>query len=632
MSCNVVSPYNIVSIDPQNSYIIEVSTPGPQGPPGPSGSMGDTGSFATTGSNVFKGNQVISGSVTVSGSVLISGSNTFTNVGPAIFSGSVNIFSGNLTLISGSFIAGGNSSFTGSLFGTASFADNAENAVTASYALNFNPGATASYAEDAGTSSFQSNIQFATSHIPFFDSENSMSSSAARQWLDTSIVINREFGTGLNPEALFVFQPNTSSINIATFESNVNNYSQINVRNESAGNNASTDIVVTANNGDEFDNYINMGINSSTYTGFLGGPNDGYLFNIGSNLHIGNASSNGPGYVSHVGFFVGGDNVDTYTKLILRSNNQHALTGSLKILNDLWVVGAITGSISGSGVGYFSGSFAGDGSQLINIPASSIVGLNLSQISSGSATASISPTNGFVVNTNTTISGSTIVRNNFTAGHLLTNQHAFTGSVNITGSLSVNGVSFEAQTGGYLAIWRYTSSFTTNIDPGNGYFKLNNSWPLAPTVAAFDDFAYDPNVLFSSYLDSLGAGTIIKLVSLSSPSTYKILQVTSTVPYQTGYEAYAVTQIASSGPDPNDGDQFAFIPVGSPGAGFDAINNAAPGRVIVSDGSTNAATASTQLLITESVVRFATQSFNPTGSIEAGSIWFTSSSFYVGLE
>ena len=432
MSCNVVSPYNIVSIDPQNSYIIEVSTPGPQGPQGPSGSMPNTGSFATTGSNVFKGNQVISGSVTVSGSVLIISPNTFTNVGPAVFSGSVNIFSGSLTLTSGSFIAGGNSSFTGSLFGTASFANNATSAVTASYALNFNPDATSSYALkalNADTSSFQSNIQYLKGYIPLFNTTSSLSSSALHQSNSYSIIIN--------PEALFVFQPNTSSINIATFESNVNNYSQINVRNESAGNNASSDIVATANNGDEFYYFIDMGINGSNYAsgGYLGGPNDAYVYSLGKNFHIGNAASDG----SHLAFFVGGDNVDTYTKLILRGNNEHALTGSLKILNDLWVVGTITGSISGSGVGHFSGSFAGNGSQLINIPASSIVGLNI-------------------------------------------------------------------------------------------------------------------------------------------------------------------------------------------------INNAAPGRVVVSDGSSNAATASAQLLVTESVVRFATQSFNPTGSVAAGSIWFTSSSFYVSLD
>lgn len=38
------------------------------------------------------------------------------------------------------------------------------------------------------------------------------------------------------------------------------------------------------------------------------------------------------------------------------------------------------------------------------------------------------------------------------------------------------------------------------------------------------------------------------------------------------------------------------------------------------------------LTVSQSVVQFATQSFNPTGSTQVGSIWFTSSSFYVGLE
>lgn len=36
--------------------------------------------------------------------------------------------------------------------------------------------------------------------------------------------------------------------------------------------------------------------------------------------------------------------------------------------------------------------------------------------------------------------------------------------------------------------------------------------------------------------------------------------------------------------------------------------------------------------ISQSIVQFATQSSNPTGTTKAGSIWFTSSSMYVGLE
>ena len=73
----------------------------------------------------------------------------------------------------------------------------------------------------------------------------------------------------------------------------------------------------------------------------------------------------------------------------------------------------ISGSVSAS---VFTGSYIGDGAGLYNLPASGVTGLNLSQISTGSISASLSP-EGFNVNTDTSI----------------------TGSVNITGSISLNG-------------------------------------------------------------------------------------------------------------------------------------------------------------------------------------------------
>jgi hypothetical protein len=293
-SVNVQNTINTVDVNQEYSNvlvipeiitnIVEVVTPGPQGPPGDPSSL--TGSFVSIGEF-----------------------NAFTS-------------SYNTGSFTGSFIGNGSG-----LFGIIS----ASYSNTSSFALNFNPEATASFAISASTaqtSSFQSNIQYAQSHLAFFDSDNTLSSSAARQWLDNSIVINREFGTGLNPEALFVFQPNTESINITTFESNVDNYSQINVRNESDGEFASSDIVVTANNGDEFYYYVDMGINGSGYTpGYIGGPNDAYLYSLAENFHIGNASADG----SHLGFFVGGDNVDTYNKLTLKPNDRHEMTGSLDV-------------------------------------------------------------------------------------------------------------------------------------------------------------------------------------------------------------------------------------------------------------------------------------------------------------
>ena len=62
--------------------------------------------------------------------------------------------------------------------------------------------------------------------------------------------------------------------------------------------------------------------------------------------------------------------------------------------------------------GSFSGSFEGSGANLTDIPASAIGGLNLSQIASGSFSASVNQNGGLFVNTSISgsiISGSTLV-------------------------------------------------------------------------------------------------------------------------------------------------------------------------------------------------------------------------------
>jgi len=61
---------------------------------------------------------------------------------------------------------------------------------------------------------------------------------------------------------------------------NVNSYAQVNFQNINSGANASTDFVLTADNGNDNDGYLNLGIDSSGYNnpGFPGFyPNDGYL-------------------------------------------------------------------------------------------------------------------------------------------------------------------------------------------------------------------------------------------------------------------------------------------------------------------------------------------------------------------
>lgn len=104
--------------------------------------------------------------------------------------------------------------------------------------------------------------------------------------------------------------------------------------------------------------------------------------------------------------------------------------------------GSFQGTSTGVGSGSFSGSFQGNGNGLTNLPASSIVGLNLSQTATGSVSASVnvgatsfqvvsgSSTLLSLTNTgNLTVSGSQFLGNNITA----------VGNAIVTGSLTVNG-------------------------------------------------------------------------------------------------------------------------------------------------------------------------------------------------
>jgi len=80
----------------------------------------------------------------------------------------------------------------------------------------------------------------------------------------------------------------------AQFFSNTAGFTQVNHQNFSNNYNASTDIVVTADNGNDTSNYLDMGINSSTYSNAtyeITGPNDAYIYTQTCNLTIGTAGT-----------------------------------------------------------------------------------------------------------------------------------------------------------------------------------------------------------------------------------------------------------------------------------------------------------------------------------------------------
>lgn len=111
-----------------------------------------------------------------------------------------------------------------------------------------------------------------------------------------SVGIGATAFSATNPEQLLV-DAGTSGTNlyqnVIVGKGNTNSYAQLNIQNTNAGTAASSDVVATANNGNESVNYIDMGVNSgsNTSTGVLGGANTAYLYSTGSDFVIGNSTN-----------------------------------------------------------------------------------------------------------------------------------------------------------------------------------------------------------------------------------------------------------------------------------------------------------------------------------------------------
>ena len=81
-----------------------------------------------------------------------------------------------------------------------------------------------------------------------------------------------------NREKVLIDYGTTTSHTLATLKGSVNDYLQINLQNYNSGISASTDYVATADDGTDSTYYIDMGINSSTYSRTAhnwGGAHDG---------------------------------------------------------------------------------------------------------------------------------------------------------------------------------------------------------------------------------------------------------------------------------------------------------------------------------------------------------------------
>jgi hypothetical protein len=384
---------NIVTTN-VNTNVVQVTAPGPLGPRGTAGPTGPPGTITgNTGVN-STGSSIFSGSLTVIGTLLVTGSNTFINIGPARFTGSVDI-SGSLSAISASA-----QYFSGS--GAGLFNIPASAVVGLSVSTNrISSGSISASVQPGGTSFSVSN---GASNL--FSVSNSGLGTFVGGLTVNGAAANLNAGLNVSTGNTVINSPVIQLIGSATL-----NGQPITTAGDLTLDKIKTGIVTAS---------VSTGANSfileSGGTTLFTVSNTGILSGSGANLFNIPASGITGLNLSRIasGSFTASiaDNkfrVNTNSEitgsLIVTAGITGSVTGSFTGVGSGEFSGALSGSFQGSSTGSFTGSFVGDGSGLTNVPASGVVGLNLSQIATGSVTSSVTlgSTNFQVVSSSTAL-------------------------------------------------------------------------------------------------------------------------------------------------------------------------------------------------------------------------------------
>jgi hypothetical protein len=413
-------------------------------------------------------------------------------------------------------------------------------AFSASYALSSSYASSSSYTVSASYAATASNILGGKApHIPYFITDTTLATSSIYQSGSISIIINSDVNTTANPEALYVEQVHPTSFNVISGKGNLNNYLQLNIHNTNAGASASSDVVATANNGDENGNYIDMGINSSNFTGPVGNANDAYLYTTGSHLHIGNASPNKP-----IQFFAGGFDSDVNRKFELNSNNQHQMTGSLDISGSLTIrnltssnqanvvtIDSTTGQLYYTASSAFGGGGSGvsqilTGSGITISPSNGIGVVTISSTGGGGPSGDYVTTssfNSYTGSNTSTFAGTAATASysdNFIVGSTLTLDATITDFYAVSPSTSpgINNL-FTRNTGSYTsAFGKYTIYSGSNSRAGEFVTSWNGT-----TVSYYDNSTVDiGDTSATTFTSTIVLGQIQINTGATTPSGWQV--------------------------------------------------------------------------------------------------------------
>lgn len=274
---------------------------------------------------------------------------------------------------------------------------------------------------------------------------------------------------------------NFGSLAVIEIDSSANTYIQAVIQNANAGIQASSDLVVTADSGNDSVNYVDLGINSSTYSNAtygISGPLDAYLYSSNSQLIMGTAS------VKDVVIHAGGT---AATNRILTVNTSAVTVNNYPFNVGTGSVNAASYTVSTSFIANATGVYAGvvNGSSLS-------VGTNV-----------IANTSGI------TISGYT---NTFT---LQTNGAAtFNGTVYFANTIAANGSSNVGSLGQVLTsggsgtnvYWSSVSALSTNVA---GQFAWTNTQSFSNTIT-FNGPVVHSNTIAANGTSNVGsAGQVL---------------------------------------------------------------------------------------------------------------------------
>jgi len=368
-----------------NTNVVVVNSPGPAGQRGERGLQGVAGTINSnsglniTGSSIFSGSAdglaptiKVIGNTVITGSLTVSGSNTFINIGPAKFTGSVEI-SGSLTA---NVFSGSGAQLT-NIPATGITGLNLSQISTGSVSASVGIGATIFDISAAGSSklSVNSSGQLTVPGNTLLNGTLNVNGSSILSSTTISGVTTLVGSATLNGQALTTAGdltldkikagPVTASVSSVGDAFTVKNGSTVYLRVESDG------------------------VTSGSFKG-----SGAQLTNLPASSIVGlNLTQIGDSQVSasvsstSTSFTVTSASVNLLT--VNNASKVTATTFSGSLIGQSNTTGSLTGSFIGIGSGSFSGTFAGDGTQLTNLPASSIVGLNLSQVATGSISASV---------------------------------------------------------------------------------------------------------------------------------------------------------------------------------------------------------------------------------------------------